>query len=389
MVSGNNKKKNLTLTWAEWILSDIFLKILMLAIAYGLILGMFLAFLKQRQPYDPIVPIRNIDENTQKEFGNFSVKVDSGIFIKNFPKFDLAKNDFLIDAVVWFEFDVDQVTLENLEKFSFDRGDILKRMDPEIKIDDERMIVKYDIRLNFRGDLNYKAFPLNSHRISIVLTNNCLSPREVYYVVSSKAFRIQDGLFISDWNIIDTSAEAGYVEIELDPNQEHKTVEGADAQLSGRNFAYPKARFTFTVSSKGFQKLLVIFIPLFLTMLLSLFSFLGKLNNTIQRFTLASSPIPTLLGYRFVLENMLPQVTYLTLADKIFLLLLLLVILNFAIQIIFVRWADTVNSQPAGHNDVSVHNPEWRWLYVVNFTAFSVVVSFLLMGVGLILWQTA
>ena len=56
-----------------------------------------------RIPKLTIVEVENLPQYRTK---NFAAKVKTGLFIKNFPIFNIKNNEFVMDAVVWFEFNL-------------------------------------------------------------------------------------------------------------------------------------------------------------------------------------------------------------------------------------------------------------------------------------------
>ena len=69
----------------------------------------------------------------------------TGLFIKSFPVFDAIKNSFMVDSVVWFEFNGDEVMLETIDKFSFDNGKIMSKSPPDIKVVNGKIFAKYNV----------------------------------------------------------------------------------------------------------------------------------------------------------------------------------------------------------------------------------------------------
>jgi hypothetical protein len=66
---------------------------------------------------------------------------------------------------------------------------------------------------------------------------------------------------------------------------------------------------------------------------------------------LASSGVSAQLGYRFVLERMLPEVSYFTTTDKLYLLLLLVSFLVFVAQLFIGRYFNLKKSGQKGGSD--------------------------------------
>jgi hypothetical protein len=298
--------------------------------AMCLVFSMFAYKISIHSPADPVEELEIINAARQKEFGAFTVQIESGLFIKNFPQFDLFQNRFVADCLVWFEFDTDQIMLDTVGMFSFDNGDIIQKSTPDIRIKGDRTIAEYDVRVSFKSSLHYPNFPLGDHRISLILTNNFMTPREMYFVVDAAAFKVDQSSFIPDWLIVDHSVKAGYKETLLDSRDPSKSSPS------------PKAVFIVNLKKKGIKKALIIFIPLFLAVFLSLCSFFVRINVFPSRFMMSSSAIPTLLGYRFVLENMLPPVSYFTITDRVFILLLSIAFMIFIFQALVLRFVSFV-----------------------------------------------
>lgn len=275
-------------------------------------------------PTDKIPEFKIIDAAKQKEFGQLTAKVKTGLFVKNFSEFDVKKNRFVADCVVWFEFNSDEVMLGAVGMFSFDNGDIISRSDPDVKIQGRKTVAKYDVKVSFKANLNYHHFPLEGHQIPLVLTNNFVTPREMYFTVDNGSFRLAEGLFIADWTVKDTNTDAGFSEASLDRNDPTK--------VSSR----PQVAFIINVDGKGVRKFLIIFLPILIAIFLSMFSYVAGEKGIQQRSVLSTAAISAIIGYRFVIESMLPPVGYFTTTDYFFIFMLMASFWNFVFQVLFV-----------------------------------------------------
>ena len=301
------------------------MKITAIILSIAVIMGCFAYSLSYFKTTDPIPEFNIIDAAKQREFGAFTVKVNTGIYIKNFSNFDIIRGHFVVDALVWFEFNSDEVMLETIGKFTFDNGRFLKKSPPDIKIVANKTIATYDVRIDFKSSMNYHQFPLEDHRVSLVMTNNFVTPHEMFFLVDNTCFNIAPKVSISNWRIRDVYTDAGYTAPTLDTKDENKTT------------TFPKAIFLINMEKAGIKKLLVIFMPLYLAVFLSFFSFLMSIGNVIGRFSLAASGVSALLGYRFVIEKMIPEVGYFTTTDSIFTMLLMINFLVFVWQLLLGR----------------------------------------------------
>lgn len=279
---------------------------------------------QQKKYDDPLPEISVISQEKKLEFGSFSAKVLVGVLIKSFVNFDVVKNNFVADMTLWFEYNSDQLMLDTVSQFSFDNGEILRRSPPDVKFKGDRVTAEYDLRVSFRSNLVYKKFPLENHRISIILSNNFVTPSELYFEAEDAGFKIEPTIFIPDWSIEGLSTDVGFSETVLD-------------QASNKVSSTPKARFTINLNKKGIKETFIIFVPLYIATSIAIYSFSSSLMNATIRNIMASSSVPALLGYRFVLQNILPSVSYFTLADFIYLMLLSLSFAIFITQSVFIR----------------------------------------------------
>ena len=87
----------------------------------------------------------------RKRIRNFASVVRTGMYIKNFEVFDVSHDRFIVGAVVWFEFNTDEVMPETIEKFSFVNGKILDKSPGDVRVQGTRMFIKYDVRIEVKS----------------------------------------------------------------------------------------------------------------------------------------------------------------------------------------------------------------------------------------------
>lgn len=354
----------------EWFWYSSSMKVLTIGTMVCSIMFCFGIAMQRFNPTDKIPELQIIDAAKQKEFGQLTAKVKTGLFIKNFSEFDVKKNSFICDCIVWFEFNSDEVMLSTIESFALDNGDVLSRSEPDVRIDGNKTIANYNVKLSFKANLNFHNFPIEGHRVALVLTNNFVTPRELFFTVDNGSFRIADGLFIADWVIRDTSTDAGFSVSALDRNDQTK--------LSSR----PQVAFVINVDSKGIRKFLIIFMPILIAIFLSMFSFVaGVAGNKAsqQRQVLPTAAITAIIGYRFVIESILPQVGYFTTTDYFFLFMLMVAFWNFVFQTLFIWHLNHALSLTGSALAESMHK-----FRVINTLAFLVSAVVTTVGIGVI-----
>ena len=132
--------------------------------------------------------IKYFTPNTLREFKTSPLSIKTGLHINKFQKFDMEDNHFIFSGILWFKFDPGSVSLDTLEKFDFEKGEILNRSEPDMQYVGEKLLVRYKIKVKFSTPLNYKDFPLDNHRIFIKLANTNIFPEEMMFNTAEKNF---------------------------------------------------------------------------------------------------------------------------------------------------------------------------------------------------------
>ena len=232
------------------------------------------------------------------------------------------------------------------------------------------------MRVSFNTPLNYHEFPLEDHKLSLVLSNNFFTPYEVMFVVSNTAFVSDPGIFIPNWSVDRLITNYGYYESSLDQVDKSKKA------------LKPVAVFIIEFVKTGLRRIFIVFVPIFIAFFLSLISFFLALSNMVGRATLTLSAISALLGYRFVLENIMPKVGYFTTTDHIYIILLSLAFLIFLFQTLVVK-RDGVLVKKLGGNGTGVKRKTTLAkardrLHIIDDLAFLIIVFLLLIFIGFV-----
>jgi hypothetical protein len=294
----------------------------LVTVAIGLV---FSASLTQHKMSDPQPSFSVISRKKQKELGPFSARVKTGLYVKNFSTFDVVNNEFVVDAVVWFEFNPAEVMIETIEKFSFLDGKIQYKSSPDIRLIEDRIFAKYEVVVVIKSNLRFHHFPFDSHRLPLIITNNYVTTSEMTLITGDASFVISPTVSLPSWSIDDTTTDYGYSTARLDQVDDKKQI------------AYPQALFLISFSNIGIKDALIIFIPILFSILLGLFLLLipyGTLGSNEVILSLSTVAITALLAYRFVIQNMMPTVGYLTTTDSVYTFGLLVTFILFFFRVI-------------------------------------------------------
>jgi hypothetical protein len=241
-----------------------------------------------------------------------SVPVNVSLNIQHFSEFDIVHDSLTFEGNIWFKFDPKELTEVELENFSFELGEIKQKIKIVDKIDNNKRIIGYSIRVSLISNLNYRLFPVDDHKIYIILTNHQLKDKKINFVPDQ--FLINSDTTIQDWIVRKTFHGSGKVETNI--------------QVHGENIDFPAMIYQIDIMRYGNREILLILVPIFAMLFLSfiLFSFN---DYDSQMISVTAGSIATFIAYRFTVDNLMPKVGYITLADYIFLFFFILSILVF------------------------------------------------------------
>lgn len=272
-------------------------------------------------PHDPAPPIFNVTPETYNYFGGFPDEINVGLYISQFRKFNMVTDEFDFNGILWFEFNPDTISLETLEKFDFEKGEIKYKSNPDTQLVDGKLLVRYNIRVACNSQLDYASFPLDNHRIHLTLANHFVAPSTILFSSSEDQFIVNTKTKSFGWQQVNKNVATGFEKVEIDPYDNRKTS------------YYPVTIFTLDYVRYGIRYVLSIILPLLLLFYLSLFSFSWPGKQEGAGLSLTLGGVTATLGYRFVIENLSPKTGYFMLSDYIFFLFLVTNSLIFFIQV--------------------------------------------------------
>jgi hypothetical protein len=266
---------------------------------------------------DPRPEIHTVTPEKLFKLGGFVDVIETGLYIDRFQTFDMTNNRFVFTGIVWFSVNPGTVSINTLENFSFRAGEILERSKPETKLIGDKLWVAFTVRVSFTSLIDYTYFPFDNHRIYLLLTNTDITPSEFLFESTNQQLVINKDITSVGWKLINTDVNTGYYQVLLDPKDNKKILTN------------PIVVFSLDYVHASIRYLLSILLPIILILYISLFSF-SLTENTI---TLTSLGITALVSYRFVIENISPNVSYFMLSDYMFFIFLIAAFIIFFINI--------------------------------------------------------
>lgn len=290
---------------------------LMIALSGIIIALAFFLRIESFKTNDEPVVLEYISPSSLREFGGFPLLLQVGLQIDRFQEFDVIKNSFHFSGNLWFDFDAGALPIEFLNNFKFEQGTLIARSDPDIRISGTRQKVLYAIEVAYKSGLIFSDFPVDDHRVDLVLTLPFVSTEEILLEALTTDFIFQGKLTTFGWNTIGRAAKAGYRQINLSEQSETAFI------------AQPVVNFSLNVERYGIRSVLAVLLPIFLIYYLIFFALSVETTSSI---TTVLGCITGLLAYRYVIEQLSPKTGDLMLSDYLFFLLLGAAILVFLLN---------------------------------------------------------
>ena len=281
--------------------------------------------------YKPLTQFTNLDGDpalikfTEQELKTVNPKaiVKTGLYIKDFPEFNVRNNKFKFEAVVSFEYDPKEITFDQLKDFYFERGQITYKSTPALRKIGSKNLAYYSVMVQFDNDMNYRRFPLDDHQIHMIFQNQQLSPNEVAFVSNDNRFIVTSDRYINAWKGINTFATSGYVEEVLERIEKPQTT-----------IQYPRVVFSIDYSRYSLKSLFMILLPLLAIFLILIFSLIPASEHLYgTRLMMCTSVLSALILYLFAITPNAPEVGYMMISDYIYIYVLLSAIIVFGLTL--------------------------------------------------------
>jgi len=236
-------------------------------------------------------------------------KINVGISLLNFDKFDIINDEFIANIIVWFEYKSNlALILNKISEFEFERALIISKSQAILNENLDNIVVSFFIKLKFKSNLNYSMFPYQDHIVNLSLINRNLDSKFIFESNKDNIF-VKDDKTISSWSYYGSNVLYGYDKFPLE-------------NLSNELY-YPKVVFQIKYFYNSLRDLFIVLLPLIFHFLIELFSF--SIDQSTMRSTIisfSSSDFAAIFAYKFVIDNLSPKVGYFMLSDYIFFIFL-------------------------------------------------------------------
>jgi hypothetical protein len=313
-------------------------RVSVLALAALLTMVIFYITLGMKPRLDPAPDIKPITPAKYNEWAQYADVLSMGVFITNFGVADFSQGLFIVDAFIWVQFNPLVFSLDTVSQFSIDKGKMVSKEFIEAIRVGEELFVRYRVRFEVKSNMNFKYYPLDSHRIYATIKYDNLAPSEVIVMTAFSRTWFGSNAVSPNWLYGEPAANFGYLEAHLDDRNLNNVV------LTSAGTVF------FDFERATLREAMVVFGPY----IIMLFIILSSLLMGWASFQMIIITVVSILGMilqRIIIGHMSAITSYFILSDCVMFLALgcaFLVLMIEIISAVYEReetwWLDTVRS---------------------------------------------
>lgn len=238
-------------------------------------------------------------------------EVKTGMHINSFQAASFQTGNFVIDAVVWFQFPSCSEDISTIREFSFLDGKIISCSKPLIIVENGNTLVSYHVVAQLSPTLNYNSFPLNNHHLYITLENRSVNSNEMLLTSHKENLTFSQDGSIDLWDLSVKGVESGAISHEI-------------TNTSGLSLEYPTVVYCIECVRNSTRPLITLYLCLFLIFFSIFYSLLSPFDNTDFRVGVGITGVSGLVLLRLIISTMTPTTDVITLIDRLYFFLVVL-----------------------------------------------------------------
>jgi hypothetical protein len=256
-----------------------------------------------------------------------TVKV--GVWINDIEKVDVPAQTFTIDFYIWFKYHEIKPNIEFL------KGAPTMNLVREEERSTENYL-EYRVRGAYVGSLDFRNFPLDEHLLTVELEDKEHGTSQLVFEPDIEESGLDPELEVAGWDV-------------------------KDFRLYEEKHAYPDenySRFVFgvTIYRSKVSAMFKNFLPILIITLISLLTFSISVKNFGQRVSICVTTLMSAVAYHLAALSGLPSLGYLTLFDRIMLVVYTLFLYNLMVSVQAMRLVEAGKVKQAEKFETRMQN---------------------------------
>lgn len=252
-----------------------------------------------------------------------TISVETGIWLVNLEKVDLAASSYKLDFYLWFKFDPSEISLEDIKEFEFINGAPTKY---EISANKEQGYLEYRVKGDFIKTFDFTRYPFETQELSIELEHKNLNASSLIYKADPTS-NIDEEANVAGWNI----GNFGILILEHSYGDE----------------TYSRFVTRITLQRPMLSAFIKSVLPVSVITTISLLAFFISPQNFAQRIGLGVTTLLSATAFHLSLLSGIPPTGYLTLADRIMVSTYAIFLYNLSASVYIMKLVDKKKTEEA------------------------------------------
>lgn len=259
---------------------------------------------------------------------NQPTEVEIGLYIVDLYDFSIKDESFVADFYLWMKWKGDF----NPEHFEIMNGEMISKEDPFIRKKEGVNYICWRCRGKFRSPLDFRNYPRDHQTLKIEIEDAFYDTKEVVYSYEKDAKLEPYPISIGGFRM---SGPQRYKVV----NHEYKTNYGNPLFAPGENHAlHSRMQIEIPITHVGGKLTFIkLFLPVFISVLIALLTFLVEPIDLDPRFGVGVAAIFGAVSSMLVANSSIPETPYFSLSDKIHLTSLFFIFISIFISCLVLK----------------------------------------------------
>jgi len=247
-----------------------------------------------------------------------------GTYVNHIYGIDIKNSQYTVDFYIWFRWEGDE--LKPLDSFEVAGGRVTSKTGIEKKKLGALNYTSARVIATVTKFWDLKRFPLDGHTLTLEIEDAEHDTRTMVYEQDHDNIGISPELQVPGWVVKTTRAD---VERHL-----YQTNYGDTSFPTNTESRYARYRFSIEVARPGYGRFLKVFFGLFISVLVSWCAFWVRPKESSPRVSLGVGATFAASAVTVTINNSLPDTNSVTMADKLIMLTLGIIVLSLAETIV-------------------------------------------------------
>jgi hypothetical protein len=247
-------------------------------------------------------------------------KIVVGVFVNHIYGIDIKNSQFNVDFYIWFRWQGDD--LRPIETFELANGRITSKTGIVKRKIGAQSYVSCRVLATITKFWDLRRFPLDDHTLALEIEDSEQDTRAAVYEADLDNASVSPDLQVSGWVV---TADRGHT-----TTHTYRTNYGDTSLGQDRASSYARYVFEIDVKRPGYGRFMKVFFGLFVAVLISWCAFHVRPKDSSPRVSLGVGATFAAAAVTVAINNSLPDTNDVTMADKLIMLTLGIIVASVA-----------------------------------------------------------